>query len=160
MKSFLPTYNRAFLAVFAVVFFLFPGSLLAQPLNGSYTIGGSTPDYATLTTAVTALINNGVNGPVSFNIASGTYTEHVSIPVITGASATNTITFQSASLDSSTTIIRYNASNESTNYVFELDGANYIRILYLTLQAQNTSYQKAIRLKNDASNNIFSNNIY
>lgn len=159
MKSFFPPYNRTFLKIFALVFLVLPGSLLAQPLNGSYTIGGPTPNYTTLTNAVTALTSNGVNGPVIFNIASGTYTEHVSIPVITGASATNTITFQSASLDSSTTIIRYNAPNETTNYVFELDGANYIRIQYLTLQAQNTSYQKAIRVRYDASNNIFSNNI-
>jgi len=159
MKSFLPPFNRTFLRFFALGIFLLPGMLSAQPLNGIYTIGGSTPDYATLNTAVTALTSNGVSGPVIFNITPGTYTEHVSIPVITGASATNTITFQSANQDSSTTIIRYNASGETTNYVFELNGANYIRIQHLTLQAQNTSYQKAIRLKANASNNIFSNNI-
>lgn len=159
MKSCFPPYNRTFIKIFALIFLVLPGSLLAQPLNGSYTIGGTTPDYTTLTNAVTALTSNGVNGPVIFNIASGTYTEHVSIPVITGASATNTITFQSASLDSSTTIISYNAFSDAANYVFELDGANYIRIRNLTLQAQNTNYQKAIRVKNEASNNIFSNNI-
>lgn len=159
MRSFLSTFNRTFLRIFALGIFLIPDSLLAQPLNGTYIIGGSTPDYATLTNAVTALTTNGVSGPVTFNIIAGTYTEHVSIPLITGASATNTITFQSANQDSSTTIIRYNASGETANYVFELNGANYIRIRYLTLQAQGTSYQKAIRLKANASNNIFSNNI-
>lgn len=159
MKSFLSTLNQSFLRIFALGCFLLPGVLAAQPLNGTYTIGGSTPDYATLTAAVTALTSNGVAGPVVFNITAGTYTEHVSIPVITGASATNTITFQSAALDSSTTIIRYNASGEATNYVFELNGTNYVRIRHLTLQPQNTAYQKAIRLKAAASNNIFSNNI-
>lgn len=159
MKSFLLTCSRSFLKTFGLVFFLLPSLLSAQPLSGAYTIGGSVPDYTTLNTAVTALVSNGVNGPVIFNIAAGIYNERVSIPIITGASATNTITFQSANLDSSTTIIRSTATGETTNYVFELNGANYIRIQYLTLQPQSTSYQKAIRLKANASNNIFRNNV-
>ena len=159
MKTILQSNNNKALKIFLFIYSLIPGILLAQPLNGIYSIGGSTPDYTSLSTAVSSLTSNGVSGPVVFNIFSGTYTEHVSIPAIAGASATNTITFQSASLDSNSTIIRYNASNETTNYVFELDGANYIRISYLTIQAQNTTYQKAIRLKANASNNIFNNNI-
>ena len=48
-------------------------SAMAQPLNGTYTVGGTTPNYATLTDAVNALTTNGVSGPVIFSLRNGTY---------------------------------------------------------------------------------------
>ena len=64
-------------------------------LNGTYTIGGSTPHYTTVAAAVTALNTAGVCGPVTFNVdsASGPYNAGLSFGNIIGASATNTITF-------------------------------------------------------------------
>ena len=49
----------------------FSGLLRAQ-LSGNYTIGGTTPDYATITDALTAT-QAGITGPVIFNL--GAYTE-------------------------------------------------------------------------------------
>lgn len=70
--------------------------ILAQPLSGTYTIGGITPDYTTVVTAVAALEANGVSGPVTFNVRSGTYTsQSFIITEITGQSPINVITFQS-----------------------------------------------------------------
>ncbi len=65
----------------------------AQALFGTKTIG-TTGDYSSFTAAVTALTTNGVSGPVVFNVQSGSYSEQISIPAITGASTTNTITFK------------------------------------------------------------------
>jgi len=151
--------QQKIVTVFLFFIFFLINEVNAQPLNGIYTIGGVTPNYTTLNSAVSALTSNGVNGPVVFNISAGIYQEQIIIPSITGASSTNTITFQSATLDSSSTTIRFNTTNNSNNYVFLLDGANFIRIQYLTIHTQGASYQIGIRLKANASNNIFKNNI-
>jgi len=55
----------------------------AQPMSGTYTIGGSSPNYATFGAAVTDLVSKGVNGAVVFNVRNGTYTEQINIPAIT-----------------------------------------------------------------------------
>ncbi|RMG94892.1 MAG: hypothetical protein D6706_13045, partial [Chloroflexi bacterium] len=62
----------------SVVILLLVGysSLLAQPLSGDYTIGGSNPDFATISDAVNALLTDGVAGPVNLNIRPGTYEEN------------------------------------------------------------------------------------
>ena len=62
-------------------------------LSDSYTIG-SGGDYATLQSAANDLMNQGVNGPVTMNILSGTYNEHFEIDGINGTSDINTVTFQ------------------------------------------------------------------
>ena len=72
----------------------FYNTAFGQALSGSYTIG-SGGSYSTFTAAVADLTSNGVSGPVTFNVISGTYTEQISIGSISGASSTNTITFQS-----------------------------------------------------------------
>ncbi|MFC2116066.1 CUB domain-containing protein [Bacteroidota bacterium] len=115
-------------------------------LNGIKTIGGSSPDYATLGDAVSALNSQGVNGPVVFNIRSGTYNEQISLTPITGTSSINTITFQSEAENVDSVIIKYAATGNSDNYVIELDGADFITIQKLTLQSQGTDYGNVIDL--------------
>ncbi len=91
-------------------FLVYSGCVFAQPLTGSYTIGGATPDYSDFTTAVSALELNGVSGPVVFNVRNGTYTESVYMTNIIGSSSANTITFQSESGDSSLVTLTYGGS--------------------------------------------------
>ena len=52
----------------------FTGILSAQPMSGSYTAGGTSPDFVTLQDAANALKSQGVSGPVFINIRPGTYT--------------------------------------------------------------------------------------
>jgi Secretion system C-terminal sorting domain/FG-GAP-like repeat len=73
----------------------------SQPLNGSYTVGGTSPDFTTLQDAAHALFINGMSGPVNINIRPGTYIKEGSPgPVllldsaIVGLSETNRLTFQ------------------------------------------------------------------
>ncbi|MEK7254246.1 MAG: hypothetical protein AAB316_05840, partial [Bacteroidota bacterium] len=68
---------------------------LHAALSGVYTIGGTTPDFLDFQSAVTAMTLGGVVGAVTFNVRTGEYEEQISIPQITGASMTNTVTFQS-----------------------------------------------------------------
>jgi hypothetical protein len=64
-----------------------------EPLCGTYTIGGSNPDFTDFTQAIYGMTNWGITCPVVFNVAPGTYYEQLRIGEITGAGSTNTITF-------------------------------------------------------------------
>ena len=128
-------------------------------LSGSYTIGGTSPDYSTLSAAVSALNSQGVNGPVVFNIRDGSYsgtTAIGSIGNITGASATNTITFQSQSGNRANCILT-NSGGSTTNYIFELNNARYITIKNLTLSNTNTTFGCDVRFAGSASYNTIQN---
>lgn len=127
-------------------------------LTGVYTIGDTLRDFQSFTEAVNKLIEVGVCGPVVFNVDSGEYQEQIIIPEIQGASIINTITFQSASLDSTDVVLKYGPTS-GANYVLILDGADYISIKHMTLEAYGSSYRRVISIKNEASNNSFLNNI-
>lgn len=68
-------------------------------MSGAYTVnstGSGTRNFKNVADSIAALYTQGVSGPVSVAIASGSYTEHLSLYPIRGASATNTITFRAA----------------------------------------------------------------
>lgn len=115
-------------------------------LNGIYTIGGTSPDYASFSAAVSALSSQGVSGPVVFNVRSGTYTETITIGVISGTSATNTVTFQSETGNP------LNVTLQSTSFsdVVVLDGANYLSFKDMTIAYNGASSYSAIQLEDDA----------
>ncbi|MBQ6666688.1 MAG: hypothetical protein IJM65_01075 [Bacteroidales bacterium] len=61
-------------------------------LAGSYTVGGTTPDFAILDDAILALTSCGVSAPVTLKMRSGSF-KGISISgSVPGASSTNTIT--------------------------------------------------------------------
>ncbi|MCX6352165.1 MAG: hypothetical protein NTX03_09920 [Bacteroidetes bacterium] len=83
-------------------------TLIASPMSGIYTInpsGSGTKNFTSFTSAVKMLNDSGVNGAVFFNITDGYYNEQIEISKISGASASNTITFQSQSKDSTKVIL-------------------------------------------------------
>ena len=123
-------------------------------MSGTYTIGGSSPDYATFTDAVNALTTEGVSGPVVFNVRSGQYDEAVTLPAITGASATNTITFQAEGGDSSLVTL---SNTVSGNYVIQLNGGDYFIFRHLTLDADG-SVSMVVDIQNGSDHNQFLNN--
>ena len=88
-----------------------------SPLSGIYTIGagGGSRNFASFTAAVEALRTNGVAGAVVFEVASGTYTEQVAIPDISGGSASNTVTFRSATGDAADAVLTYAATVSDSN---------------------------------------------
>src|SRR6185437_14374496 len=92
-------------------------------LSGTYTICASGCDYSTFSDAVNDLNNNGVSGPVTFNADTGSYNESIYIYSISGASSTNTITFNGAGFN---THLYYSLSNYSYGGVLYLDYTNYV----------------------------------
>jgi len=129
-----------------------------QGLSGTYTIGGTSPNYTTFTKAVADLVAHGVCGPVTFNVANGGYYEQVSIPAINGASATNTITFQSLNGDSALVNLNYSNASNTNNYVLQLNGANYFTFKEITIKSGNSQYGTVIDIRGGANNNQFLNN--
>ena len=134
--------------------FEFQGS---SSLNGQYTIG-STGDFTSFSEAVDSLISLGISNSVLFTVEAGTYTEQLVIPEISGATDSTTITFQSASGDSTDVILTYAATLENENYTLKLDGADYITFKNMTLQATGTSYARVVEITNGTKHNEFLNN--
>lgn len=78
----------------------------AQPLAGTYTIGGADPDYATIALAIADLEEFGLAGSVVFNFRNGTHTaQSFTLTQVPGQAPTNTITFQSESGNAADVVI-------------------------------------------------------
>lgn len=119
-------------------------------LNGVYSIGGATPDFATITEANNALISCGVSGPVVFNIAPGTYNEFATLPVINGSSSTNTITFNGGSAN--TTAIVHDGVGQMATIGFI--GGDYITFKNLTIQNTNAIDGWGVHLSDTSDYNM------
>jgi len=131
-------------------------------LNGNYTIGyaaGGNFDFPSFNSAITTLKIAGVCGSVTFLVDTGTYNEQVRIPQINGSSAVNTITFRSASNDSTKVKLQYAATTSTNYYTLQLDSADYITFKGMTIKAAGSTYGRVVELINNATYNTLSNNI-
>lgn len=104
---------------------------VSPPMSGTYTIGGTTPDYASFTAAITDIQTRGISGAVTFNVRPGVYgtdagTEADTILVlgaIQGASAVNTVSFVK---ESGTVVIERTGTAATNDYILLLNGADYV----------------------------------
>ncbi|HTN44828.1 MAG TPA: LamG-like jellyroll fold domain-containing protein, partial [Flavipsychrobacter sp.] len=119
-------------------------------INSAVATGGT--NYQTFTAFVNSLVQNGICGPVTANVAagSGPYNEQINIPQINGASSTNTITINGNGR--TITMSTPSASNYAT---INLDGADYITINNLNIEALHASTGFGVHLMNSANNNNF-----
>lgn len=101
------------------------------PLSGTYTLGTPTSDYPTFGDALLDLQACGVSGAVTFNVAPGTYTGHIGIDPVAGASATNTITFDGGS--AAGTILTHDASGPNQGATVLFDEADHITFRNFTI---------------------------
>jgi hypothetical protein len=133
------------------------GSPAGAQLSGTYTIGGTSPNYTTLSAAISDLNSNGVNGPVQFLIRDGNYSGSSwigSINNVPGLSSTNTVTFRSQSGNRANVVI---SDNSSSNYIFRFNGARYISVEDMTLTKNSTSFGRVFDFVGQSSN-IFVDN--
>jgi hypothetical protein len=119
-------------------------------LSGTYTVGGSSPDFDNCVDAVDALVNYGVCGPVVFTVRPGIYNGQLILPPIAGASLTNTVTFNGQ--DRNNCIIQYSTLTQYSSAIL-LDGADFIRFNNLTIKATGTTYGTGVHLTNQADYN-------
>ena len=114
-------------------------------ISGTRTIGPG-GDYSGFKEAVNVLNTVGINGPVVFNVISGTYSEQFVINNIAGSSAVNNVIFQSQSGDSATVIIQWASTRADSNYVVRIDGGKYITFRDMTFKATGSTYGKLMEL--------------
>ena len=121
------------------------------PLSGTYIIGPSlAADLPNFSAAVARMQRCGIGGPVLFRVEPGNYYDQVRLPAILGNDATNTITFEGQSGDSTDVMLRANASAVAEdNHVVLLEGADHVTFRYLTIARQgvplSTYYAAAVR---------------
>lgn len=139
------------------LFFLLPVTLIvgitlgAQCMSGVYTVGGVSPNFSTLPQAVSAMSTSGICGPVELKLRDGIYAGGVIIPMITGASASNSIRVTSESGDSTLVIINCNLSVPASSGIL-LDTSSYVKIDHVTFLVQaNSQYgSSAVMLRGNS----------
>lgn len=142
-------------------------------LNGNYTINptaaASASNYRNWSSAISDLISGtrndggsaqgpGVSGSVVFTVYDSIYNNtQIQISAITGASASRTITFQSAGGDSSKCMLKYPSGNSSSDdYVVMLNGADWITFKGIGFERTGSNaYYTVIQITNDADHNSF-----
>ncbi|MES2691245.1 MAG: right-handed parallel beta-helix repeat-containing protein, partial [Bacteroidota bacterium] len=105
---------------------------ITPTLNGIYTIGGTNPDYATITEAVAALTTLGVCAPVTFNVLANSPVLATTLTFgnIAGASAVNTITFNG----------NLSSISSTATPIIDFNGASYIRMDSFNITGSGTAY--------------------
>ncbi len=128
-------------------------------MDGAYTIGGTSPDFATFNDAVTGLSTFGVCGPVTFYARAGTYTERVEINSLVGTSAINTVTFTTDTNNTGPVNVEYTSTSSSDAGVFKIDGSSYITIDGYDIEnLQTGSYADVIWITGNSHDITLSNN--
>lgn len=105
-------------------------------VGGTYTIGGASANFSSITEAVSALNCGGITGPVTFSINSGTYYGGYTLTGIPGASPTNRITFTSASGNPADVVLVHDTllSTSGARHHFNMLSQSYISFTNLTFR--------------------------
>ena len=137
---------------------------LCTSLSGSYTVGGSLADYPSVSAAVAALNNCGINGPVTFLINDGTYYGGYTLANIIGAGGTNAINFISASSNPANVILIHDTVTPvaGSRHHFVVNGIPNVSFNSLTFRRtlDGTALSAAILYENGANFGAVSNCIF
>ena len=107
-------------------------------LAGTYTVGGTSPNFPTLSEGAMSLNRNGISAPVVINIRPGTYDDIFHLINVAGTSGTNILTVIK---ESGTVTLSPTGGTSSTNSpgastgdaIIRLDGTQYTTINGLSL---------------------------
>jgi len=151
-------------AISLAIIFICGTILSFGQMKGSYSLGAS-GNFTSFDNAVDSLVSKGVNGPVVINVASGTYVQSVTIHAIKGASAINTITFQSTGHDS-TSVILETASMTGTgrrgaatlSWALAFSGCDYVNFKWMTIARTDTNVSAVVvKIDSGACHNSITN---
>jgi hypothetical protein len=126
-------------------------------IAGTFTIGGASPDYATIAAAVTDLNDNGVCGPVVFNLRNGNYNTNIELGDIAGTSAVNTVTFQSESGNKADVNISNAATSTLNNFVVNFRGAKFVTFRNLTMTSTSPTYATVLQFSSGSTDILVEN---
>jgi len=122
-------------------------TFVCTPLSGTYTVG-ATGDFDDMSEALAILQTCGVNGPVTINVQTGAgpFSGQLIFTAITGASSTNTVTFNGAGETITHTALF------SDKRIIGFDGAQYITLDSFKITSGSPTYGYGIHLKNSSDN--------
>ncbi|MCX6232871.1 MAG: right-handed parallel beta-helix repeat-containing protein [Bacteroidetes bacterium] len=124
-------------------------------LTGTFTIGVG-KNFPNFTAALNALDSVGVCGNVVFLVDSGVYNERLFIYPIAGAGPNSTITFTSASGDSTKVVLHYTLG--SAAWAMKFIGGSYYKFNKMTLSVSGSNtWSRIMELANGANHNEISN---
>lgn len=127
--------------------------------HGTFTVGKTDADFATIQAAVDDIAAAGIDGPVVLNVKAGEYNERVLISGIKGLSANNTLTLQSESgkrdvkifHNEYTTSGGYDPDQYKKGYgVVTLFGADYVTLKNLEVSTEDVYYNAVVMVKNES----------
>lgn len=107
-------------------------SFMVSFCSGSYTIALTGGDYHSFGEAIDTLNVVGIEGPVTFNVSPGTYTEQVVLNNIPGSSATNNISF----IGTGDNVLLTAAPSQNENYVMLLDSTSNVTLSRFRIEAR------------------------
>ncbi|MCK4661406.1 MAG: PKD domain-containing protein [Bacteroidales bacterium] len=113
--------------------------------GGTYTIGGTEPDFENFTELADYFNFGGVYESDTFNflVRDGIYNEQFIIDSIPGANSNSLFTFSSESQDSSLVILTYASNSSDSNYVMLLNEIGNIEFNQITFKATG-NYQRVV----------------
>ena len=128
-------------------------------LSGTYIVGGPNGDYPNPSLAIQTLVQQGVSGPVVFEIYSGSYYVKEAIPPIVGTSLHNTVTFISQTQNADD-VEFYNTTNDNaSSYIILLKGGQ--NIIFKNIEfCQKGTTSGCIRLSNMSGNIFLYSNLF
>jgi len=132
---------------------------LIAGLQGTYTVGGpSSPDYATLDSAIMDLNKRGVCANVIFELYDTTHMANTPIYSFYSSSPTRVVTFESKGGDKTLCSIYDVSTNSVNNYALQFKGGSNIVVKNLSItNASAGSYSGVISLEQSSGNITFDN---
>lgn len=131
---------------------------VCNPLGGTYTLNASQPVSATNFTSFNSFITNlrdcGMSSAIVLNVDSNIYTGKVSFSNIPWMTSTNTLTING----NRSTITHLSDVSDPTNYVVEINNANYITFKNFKVELQAASTKGSVLFMNNANNCVIENN--
>lgn len=127
-------------------------SVIYTGVQDTFTIGGTSPDFATFMEAIDFLDSIGVCDTTWVMVRPGTYNEQITIPWIAGAAGSQVI-FRAENGDSSSVIIEFEPTLDD-KYVIRLNNAAGITLERLTINALGTEAGRVIQLSIHSFDNL------
>lgn len=153
-KTYLKGIKNGVLTLFLAVFCL--SYAFAQPLNGNYTINrlqvASSTNFTSFQSIFNALASRGINGPVTIEVQNGPYVEQASLDIVPGATFVNTML-----INGNGQTISYTASLSSEKHTLKINGADFLTIRNLKVEALGTNQAWGVHYTNNADNNVLEN---
>ncbi|THU40431.1 T9SS type B sorting domain-containing protein [Niastella caeni] len=128
------------------------------PVNGTFTINNNQlPGNGNFTSfnAAYDYIKCGIDGPVTFNVhtGTGTYNEQLTMIAVPGASAVNTVTFKGVGSG----VLGFASTNTNERAVIKLKGTKHIIFDSLIINASLGTYGYGVQIMSNTDSNVVRN---